>query len=121
MEGKPTRWTSTNTNLVPCDAQPLQQRAARINKALLVRPEHGRVILIQKDARVREVVGEVVAQPQASLKTGWFTPRVPSMVLKLLVSRVQPVDGNDTWSRGREVSVTNVLCGSAVYIKVQST
>ena len=39
---------------------------------------------------------QIIAEPETSLRTGRFAPRIPSMVAVVLASRIQAVDGDDT-------------------------
>lgn len=54
------------------------------------------VILIEKDTRFRDMLGQVVAEPEAPLGTGRFAPCIPGVVAIVLASRIQTVDGDDT-------------------------
>jgi hypothetical protein len=54
-----------------------------------------RVILVEEDSRFGNGLREVVAEPEASLRSGRRAPCVPRVVDIILASKTQAMDGNN--------------------------
>ena len=81
---------------VSLDPDGLEQLARLLDKCASVPPvDCGRVVLVQEDARLGDGLRKIIAEPEASLRSGRSAPGIPRVDGIVLASRVQAVDGND--------------------------
>lgn len=83
--------------LSPIDPHGFEECIHLVDKGGAVLSIHcRRVVLVQEDAGMRQLFGELVTEPELAVGTSWSSPCVPGMLLVRFTPGVQPMNRDDT-------------------------
>jgi len=86
-------------DIVPLNPDRLKQLVRLANECVFVFPVYGRrVILVKEDSCIGDILGKIVAEPEASLRSSRRAPCIPGVSIVVLATRIQAVDGEDAIS-----------------------